>query len=62
MTMNDLGLGQWQDARVAIKRTHEREAVIAAVRSREQEEIEGGAQARRASQDLNGYRYRPSTT
>ncbi len=58
MAMDDLGLGQWQNARVAIKRTHEREAVIAAVRSREQQEIEEEARKRGASvsfKDLNGY-------
>ena len=58
MAMDDLGQGQWQNARVAIKRTHEREAVIAAVRSREQQEIEEEARRRGASvsfKDLNGY-------
>jgi hypothetical protein len=58
MAMDDLGQGQWQNARVAIKRTHEREAVIAAVRSREQQEIEEEARKRGASvsfKDLNGY-------
>jgi hypothetical protein len=58
MAMDDLGQGQWQNARVAIKRTHEREAVIAAVRSREQLEIEEEARKRGASvsfKDLNGY-------
>ena len=58
MAMNDLGLGQWQNARVAIKRTHEREAVIATVRSREQQEVEEEARKRGASvsyKDLNGY-------
>jgi hypothetical protein len=58
MAMNDLGEGQWQNARVGIKRTHEREAVIAAVRSREQQQVEEEARKRGASlsyKDLNGY-------
>ena len=58
MAMDDLAQGQWQNARVAIKRTHEREAVIAAVRGHEQEQIEEEARKRGAHagfKDLNGY-------
>jgi len=58
MAMNDLGEGQWQNARVAIKRTHEREAVIAAVRRHEQQQIEEEARKRGATvsyKDLHGY-------
>jgi hypothetical protein len=58
MAMNDLARGQWQEARVAIKRTHEREAIIAAVRSREQQQVEEEARRRGARigfKDLNGY-------
>jgi hypothetical protein len=58
IAMNHLALGEWDNARVAIKRTHEREAVIAAVREREYEEAR--AQARKRGyvsefKDLNGY-------
>jgi uncharacterized protein len=58
MAMDDLAQGQWQNARVAVKRTHEREAVIAAVRSHEQQEVEQEARKRGAQvsfKELNGY-------
>ena len=58
MAMNHLAMGEWDNARVAIKRTHEREAVIAAVRSREYEEVRAEARKRGYTpgfKDLNGY-------
>jgi len=58
MALNDLALGQWDQARVAIKQTHEREALIATlheeqVRRSEQQATEKGAV--RDFHDLNGY-------
>jgi hypothetical protein len=58
MAMNHLAEGQWDNARVAIKRTHEREAVIAEVRTREAQKVEEEATKRgtRATfKELNGY-------
>jgi hypothetical protein len=58
MAMNHLAEGRWDNARVAIKRTHEREAVIAEVRSREERKVEEEARQRGAGvtfKDLNGY-------
>jgi hypothetical protein len=58
MAMNHLAMGEWDNARVAIKRTHEREAVIAAVRSREYEQVRDEARKRGYTpgfKDLNGY-------
>jgi hypothetical protein len=58
ISMNDLAMGNWENARVAIKQTHEREAVIADVRSREYEQVEKEAQKRGSSlgfKDLRGY-------
>jgi hypothetical protein len=58
MAMNHLAMGEWDNARVAIKRTHEREAVIAAVRSHEYEQLRAEARKRGYTpsfKDLNGY-------
>ncbi|MGB7479964.1 MAG: hypothetical protein WA924_06545 [Burkholderiaceae bacterium] len=58
MAMNRLGLGDLDTARVDIKRTHEREAVIAAFRARETAEAEKEAQDKGITTDareLNGY-------
>jgi hypothetical protein len=58
MAMNHLAMGEWDNARVAIKRTHEREAVIAAVRGREYEQVRAEARKRGYTpgfKDLNGY-------
>jgi hypothetical protein len=58
MAMNYLALGDWENARVAIKRTHEREAVIADLRAREYEKLQEEARKHGFTpgfKDLNGY-------
>lgn len=58
MALNHLALGDWDTARVDIKRTHEREAVIAALRAKEIENTEEEAKKRGAKtgfKELNGY-------
>ena len=58
MAMNRLNLGDLDTARVDIKRTHEREAVIAEFRSKETAEAEKEAKDKgvtAGSKELNGY-------
>lgn len=58
MAMNFLAEGDFDNARVAITQTHEREAVIANLRAKEVYEVERDAQkrgARTSFKDLNGY-------
>jgi hypothetical protein len=58
LAMNHLAQGDFENARVAIKRTHEREAVIAQLRDRERQQIEEEARkrgARASFKELNGY-------
>ena len=58
MALNHLALGDWDNARVEIRRTHDREAVIAAVRAKEVEKTTEEAKKRGAKsgyKDLNGY-------
>jgi len=58
IALNFLALGQFENARVAIKQTHEREAVIADLRAKELAEVErdaGVRGARTSFQELNGY-------
>lgn len=58
LAVNRLTLGDLQGARVDIKRTHEREAVIAEFRSKETAKAEEEAKSKGAStsgQSLNGY-------
>ena len=58
MAMNDLAMANWENARVAIKQTHEREAVIADVRAKQYQQIEKEARKRGSTlgfQDLKGY-------
>jgi uncharacterized protein len=58
MAMNRLNLGDLDTARVDIKRTHEREAIIAEFRARETAEAEKEAADKgiaTASKELNGY-------
>jgi uncharacterized protein len=58
MALNFLALGDYENARVAIKQTHEREAVIAELRATELAEVEKDAQkrgARTSFKELNGY-------
>ena len=58
MALNYLAMGNYDDARVAIKQTHEREARIAELRAAEIAEVEEEAHkrgARTSFKDLNGY-------
>lgn len=58
MALNHLALGDWDTARVDIKRTHERETVIENLRAQEIEKTEQEATkrgAKTAFKDLNGY-------
>ncbi|MFN0039703.1 MAG: COG3014 family protein [Burkholderiales bacterium] len=58
IAMNQLAQGDWDNARVEIKKTHEREAVIANLRARQVEEVEREAKSRGAKtqyRELNGY-------
>jgi hypothetical protein len=58
MALNHLALGEWDEARVAIKRTHEREALIATLRAeqiRRSEKAAGESGYTRDFRELNGY-------
>jgi hypothetical protein len=58
MALNYLAMGRFEDARVAIKQTHELEAQIAAAREKELAEVEAEAAkrgARTSFKELNGY-------
>jgi hypothetical protein len=58
MALNHLAQGDFDNARVEIKRTHEREAVIADLRAKQVEKTEEEAKKRGAKtgfKDLNGY-------
>ena len=58
IALNHLARGDWDAARVAIRQTHEREAVIARLREAEVEQIQAEAEQRGAGtriEDLNGY-------
>jgi hypothetical protein len=58
MAMNFLARGDLADARVAIKQTHEREALIAELRAREYQRVQEETQKRgsvASFKDLNGY-------
>jgi hypothetical protein len=58
LALNHLLNGDWDFARTEIKKTHEREAIIAEVRARETEEIEKESRAKGIGttfKDLNGY-------
>ena len=58
MALNYLAMGRFEDARVAIKQTHELEAQIAAAREKELAEVEAEAKkrgARTSFKELNGY-------
>jgi len=65
IALNYLAMGDFDQARVAIKQTHELEALIAEARSKEIAEVEEKAKkrgARTSFKELNGYRSRRSTT
>jgi uncharacterized protein len=58
MALNHLALGDYESARVAIKQTHELEAVIAELRGKEIARVEEDAKkrgARTSFKELNGY-------
>jgi len=58
MALNQLAVGRFEDARVAIKQTHELEAQIALSREKELAEVEAQARKRGAKtsfKELNGY-------
>jgi hypothetical protein len=58
MALNHLSLGEWDQARVAIKRSHEREALIARLRAeqvRRAEESAGEKDEAPDFRELNGY-------
>lgn len=58
MAMDHLAMGDWDKARIEIKRTHEREALIAEVRSREYQKLREEAAGREAQvsfREINGY-------
>ncbi len=58
MALNSLALGRFEDARVAIKQTHELEAQIALERAKQLAEVEAEARkrgARTSFKELNGY-------
>ncbi len=58
MAMNHLAEGDWDNARVAIKRTHEREDLIAEIRAAEYRKVEEEARARGVNpsvREISGY-------
>lgn len=58
MAMDHLAVGDWDNARVHIKRTHEREALIAEVRAKQYVEIREDAErkgARQSFKEIGGY-------
>lgn len=58
MAMDHLARGDWDNARVEIKRTHEREALIAEIRAREFAKVEEESRKRGVNpgfQEINGY-------
>jgi len=58
MALNHLAMGDFENARVAIKQTHELEAQIAELRGKQYAEVEDGARkrgARTSFKELNGY-------
>jgi hypothetical protein len=58
IALNYLAMGEYENARVAIKQTHELEAVIAELRSKELAKVEEEARergARTSFKELNGY-------
>lgn len=57
MALNHLALGEWDKARVAIKRTHEREALVARLHETQVRKVEeqNDGKAQRSFRDLAGY-------
>jgi hypothetical protein len=58
MAMDHLAVGDWDKARVEIKRTHEREALIAEVRAREYQKVReeaAGKEAPVSFREISGY-------
>lgn len=58
LALNRIAMGDWDTARVDIKRTHEREAVIAELRAKEVLQVEQEAKSRgvkSTGKEINGY-------
>lgn len=58
LAVDHLLIGDWNSARIEIKKTHEREAIIADLRSKEIEKVEGESKDRKVStefKELKGY-------
>ena len=58
MALNHLALGEWDKARVAIKRSHEREALIAQIREKQVQQAQEEAEKKgekRGFRELDGY-------
>jgi hypothetical protein len=58
LALNRMALGDWENARIDIRRTHEREALIAALRAREIAQAEEHAReqgVKLTGQEINGY-------
>jgi hypothetical protein len=58
LALNRIAVGDWENARVDIKRTHEREAVIAELRAKEVVQAEEDAKSKgvqSSGKELNGY-------
>ena len=58
LALNRMAVGDWENARVDIKRTHEREAVIAELRAKEVVQAEEDAKSKgvqSSGKELNGY-------
>lgn len=58
LALDHLLIGDWDSARIEIKKTHEREAIIAELRSKEIEKVEEESKNRKVStefKDLKGY-------
>jgi len=58
LALDHILLGSWDDARTEIKKMHEREAIIADIRSKEVEKVEEEAKSRNVKtemKDLKGY-------
>lgn len=58
LALNRIAVGDWENARVDIKRTHEREAIIAEFRAKELSAAEEEAQSKGATKggkDIDGY-------
>lgn len=58
LAINHIQLGDFDSARIEIKKTHEREAIIAELREKEQEKVENASKEKKVAtelKDLKGY-------